>query len=560
MLRSARRSRQQLPVSAALLSSAAGMMSGMRIDNDLFQFDKEADVMECGPTTRQDGNLLYPTNFFCSPNPKDGKGGDYLPVNELKSFPLASEDTFEVSTGQYRIVVFGRPFFLTPEVDDATPRQPEAPKKKKSREPVPFFYMKLQSVDTRNKCWVDFPKETQLGTFAKRHFGEKLLSLQALVTALSYSEPFNEPNETERAKITKALSEFRTTDQPLLTAEVEKEVMVGSIEATVRKIRATGARLFLPGSAKEALGNSSFDKLGGAEKQKKKVHELINATFISSDVTAKVYEAMTGSSSVKVPKIVMFTGPPGVGKTEMTKAVAQQCKVPLILVETSQVMDMWVGSGEKKIATIWEGARNLAKMVPEFHGCLIVIDEIEALVPKRNGPDVPVHATRMVSTILQMVQGTLEDSSTMLVCCTNHPENIDDAFMSRVSEMVPFGLPSEEDRADIFRKKLTAAYEPHLEEMAKKSAGFSGRDIQNVVDAAGRRRVHELTDVITRDGKDAIQSMSVDAYKVPHSYLLDAIDVKNQQRLAVDTKKANNQLAPMLQMLKDVGGMRKSHA
>ncbi|KAH0481518.1 MAG: hypothetical protein KVP17_000192 [Porospora cf. gigantea B] len=538
------------------------MMSGIRIDNDLFQFDKEADVMEYGPTTRQDGNLLYPSNFFCSPNPKDGKGGDYIPVNELKSFPLASEDTFEISTGQFRIVVFGRPFFLTPEVDEmATRQQPEPPKKKKSREPVPFFYMKLQSVDTRNKCWVDLPKETQLGPFAKRHFGEKLLSLQALVTALSYSEPFNDPDNSKREEISKALTDFRTNDQPLIASEVEKEVMVGAVEATIRKIRSTGARLFLPGSAKDALGNSSFDKLGGAEEQKKKVHELINATFISSDITAKVYEAMTGSSSVKVPKIVMFTGPPGVGKTEMTKAVAQECKVPLILVETSQVMDMWVGSGEKKIATIWEGARNLAKMVPEYQGCLIVIDEIEAIVPKRNGPDVPVHATRMVSTILQMVQGTLDDSSTMLVCCTNYPGNIDDAFMSRVSEMVKFGLPSEADRADIFRKKLTASYEPYLEEMAKKSVGFSGRDIQNVVDAAGRRRVHEVTDVITRDGKDAEKSMSADVYNVPHSYLLDAIDVKNKQRTAADSKKAaDNQLAPMLQMLKDVEGMRKSRA
>ena len=261
----------------------------------------------------------------------------------------------------------------------------------------------------------------------------------------------------------------------------------------------------------EAKTGVKFDDVAGIEEAKEELQEVV--TFL------KKPERFTAVGA-KIPKGVLLVGPPGTGKTLLAKAIAGEAGVPFFSISGSEFVEMFVGVGASRV-------RDLFKKAKENAPCIIFIDEIDAVGRQRGagiggGND---EREQTLNQLLTEMDGFEGNTGIIIIAATNRADVLDSALMrpGRFDRQVMVDRPSFKGRHDILKvhardKKLSD--DVSLETVARRTPGFAGADLENLLNEAAilAARRQQLT-ITNKDVDDAIDRITIGLTKPP---LLDS--------------------------------------
>ncbi|OKY74085.1 MAG: cell division protein FtsH [Desulfobulbaceae bacterium DB1] len=243
----------------------------------------------------------------------------------------------------------------------------------------------------------------------------------------------------------------------------------------------------------------SFQDVAGADEAKDELIEVVN--FLKNPETY-------GRLGARMPKGILLVGPPGTGKTLLAKAVAGEAAVPFFSISGSEFVEMFVGVGAARVRDLFEQARTKAP-------CIVFIDELDALGRTRAGAQFSGGHDEKEQTLNQLlVEMDGFDSSTgiVLLAATNRPEVLDPALLraGRFDRQVLVDRPDKIGRVAILKVHLknikNIDQNLDLDAIAAMSTGFSGADLENLVNEAAlvatRRNGQQVT---TADFNEAIE-------------------------------------------------------
>jgi cell division protease FtsH len=236
-----------------------------------------------------------------------------------------------------------------------------------------------------------------------------------------------------------------------------------------------------------------FDDVAGIAEAKEELQEVV--TFL------KQPERFTAVGA-KIPKGVLLVGPPGTGKTLLAKAIAGEAGVPFFSISGSEFVEMFVGVGASRV-------RDLFKKAKENAPCIIFIDEIDA-VGRQRGAGIGGGNDEREQTLNQMLtemDGFEGNTGIIIIAATNRPDVLDSALLrpGRFDRQVQVDPPDIAGRIEILNvharnKKLGA--DISLEAIARRTPGFTGADLANLL--------NEAAILTARRRKDAISNLEVD--------------------------------------------------
>lgn len=220
----------------------------------------------------------------------------------------------------------------------------------------------------------------------------------------------------------------------------------------------------------------TFADVAGVDEARAEVAETID--FLRDP---RKYTALGG----RMPKGTLLVGPPGNGKTLLAKAVAGEAGVPFFSISGSDFVEMFVGVGAARVRDLFEQGRKHAP-------CIIFIDEIDAIGKIRNNGFGAGGASEHENTLNQLLvemDGFNNSEGVILMAATNRPEILDPALVraGRFDRHVTVGLPHIQGREDILRvhtRKVPLAKDTNLRTIARGTTGFSGADLERLVNEA----------------------------------------------------------------------------
>ena len=216
------------------------------------------------------------------------------------------------------------------------------------------------------------------------------------------------------------------------------------------------------------------------------------------------------SLGARIPKGVLLVGPPGTGKTLLARAVAGEANVPFFSISGSEFVEMFVGVGASRVRDLFEQAKRNSP-------CIVFVDEVDAVGRHRGAGLGGSHDEReqTLNQILVEMDGFDTDTKVIIVAATNRPDILDPALMrpGRFDRRVILDRPDMNGRKQILGvhiKGKPIAKDMDLELIAKQTPGFSGADIENLVNEAAilaaRRNKKEIT---TAELKESIEKVIV---------------------------------------------------
>ena len=236
-----------------------------------------------------------------------------------------------------------------------------------------------------------------------------------------------------------------------------------------------------------------FADVAGCKEEKEEVKEIID--YLKNPTKFSEMGA-------RIPKGMLMVGPPGTGKTLLAKAVAGEANVPFFSISGSDFVEMFVGTGASRV-------RDMFKRAKQAKPCIIFIDEIDAVGRQRGaglggGND---EREQTLNQILVEMDGMNENAGIVVIAATNRADVLDPALMrsGRFDRQITVGLPDKTGRYEILQvharnKKL--APNVNLEQLAKRTQGFSGADLENVLNEAAILAVREDRHLITMSDLD----------------------------------------------------------
>lgn len=225
------------------------------------------------------------------------------------------------------------------------------------------------------------------------------------------------------------------------------------------------------------IPTTTWDDIGGLETTKRELVEMIQYPIIYKEKYEKL--------GIQPSHGALLWGPPGVGKSLLAKAIANECKCNYISIKGPELMSMWVGESEHNIRNIFDKARQAAP-------CVLFFDEIESITRTRGsgmGGGAEVN-DRMLNQLLTEMDGVGARKDVFIIGATNRPDVIDSALMrpGRLDQLIYIPLPDEPARVAILqahmRKSNVDYHEVSLEAIAAVTAGYSGADLAEICSRA----------------------------------------------------------------------------
>ncbi|RLD15524.1 MAG: cell division protein FtsH [Caldiserica bacterium] len=245
------------------------------------------------------------------------------------------------------------------------------------------------------------------------------------------------------------------------------------------------ARLFLENKPK-----ITFNDVAGLEEVKEELQEEID--FLRNP---RKFSAL----GAKIPKGVLLVGPPGCGKTLLARAVAGEAGVPFFSVSGSEFVEMFVGVGAARVRDLFEQAKKYAP-------CIIFIDEIDAVGRQRGAGLGGGHDEReqTLNQLLVEMDGFDPNSGIIVIAATNRPDILDPALLrpGRFDRRIVVGFPDVKEREAILKihtKNKPLGDDINLSVLAKRTAGFTGADLENLVNEAALLAARRGKDRITME-------------------------------------------------------------
>ena len=252
--------------------------------------------------------------------------------------------------------------------------------------------------------------------------------------------------------------------------------------------------------------NVSWDDVGGLDELKDELKEAVEWPIKYKDAYDYV--------DVESPKGILLHGPPGTGKTLIAKALAKMTESNFISIKGPELLSKWVGESEKGVREIFRKARQAAP-------CIIFLDEVDALVPRRGSGGSDSHVTEnVVSQILTEIDGLEELNNVLIIGATNRLDIVDEALLrpGRFDRIIKVPNPDEKGRQHIFEihtKKKPLANDVKIPEIVKITDDFSGAEIAAV---ANRAAIAALKRYVSSKSKN------VKEIKITQQDLIDAVD------------------------------------
>ncbi len=237
----------------------------------------------------------------------------------------------------------------------------------------------------------------------------------------------------------------------------------------------------------------TFKDVAGLDEEKEEMSELID--FLKNP---KRFQKM----GARIPKGVLLVGPPGTGKTLLAKAVAGEANVPFYFISGSEFVELFVGVGASRV-------RDMFKQAKQSAPCLVFIDEIDAVGRQRGAGLGGGHDEReqTLNQLLTEMDGFGANEGIIIIAATNRPDVLDPALLrpGRFDRQVTVNLPDARGREEILKvhaEGKTFAKGVTMSNIAKRTVGFSGADLENLLNEAALLTV--------RRGKSAITMSEID--------------------------------------------------
>ncbi len=248
----------------------------------------------------------------------------------------------------------------------------------------------------------------------------------------------------------------------------------------MRQLQAGGGKAMSFGKSKARLLSESQNKItfkdvAGVDEAKEELEEIVN--FLKDP---KKFTRLGG----RIPKGVLLLGPPGTGKTLLARAIAGEAGVPFFSISGSDFVEMFVGVGASRVRDLFEQGKKNAP-------CIIFIDEIDAVGRHRGAGLGGGHDEReqTLNQLLIEMDGFESNEGVILIAATNRPDVLDPALLrpGRFDRRVSVGKPDFKGREEILKvhtRKTPLAEDVRLDVIARGTPGFSGADLENLVNEA----------------------------------------------------------------------------
>ncbi len=257
-----------------------------------------------------------------------------------------------------------------------------------------------------------------------------------------------------------------------------------------------------PSSLREVtveVPNVTWADIGGLDSVKSELRETVELPLSKPEVFKRL--------GIRAAKGFLLYGPPGVGKTLLAKAVANESNANFISVKGPEVLSKWVGESEKAVREIFKKAKQVAPTI-------LFLDEIDSIAPRRGSYGDSGVTERIVNQLLTSLDGIEVLQGVVVLAATNRPDIIDPGLLraGRFDKIIYIPPPDAESRLKILQvhtKEMPLAKDVNLKEIAQKTDGYVGADLENLCREAGMVAYRENPDATEVAQKHFLSALKI---------------------------------------------------
>lgn len=300
--------------------------------------------------------------------------------------------------------------------------------------------------------------------------------------------------------LTVNVAEGITFDTILTILTIAAFVFIGFVIFRSAQSSGVGIMQFGQSKAKMFWGQKTgitFKDVAGIDEAREELNEIVD--FLKNPSKYRKLGA-------RIPKGILMFGPPGTGKTLLARAIAGEAAVPFFHTSGSEFEEMLVGAGASRVRDLFAKAKKAAPS-------LIFIDEIDAVARKRGTRIQSGTTEQTLNQILVEMDGFEKNTNVIVIAATNRPDVLDDAILrpGRFDRQVRIEPPDKDGRFEILKlhtKNKPIAKAVDLEKFAKRTVGFTGADLENIMNEAAIISAKEnKTEITEKEIDDALQKV-----------------------------------------------------